>query len=165
MEALQDELRRNPKIIPEAMEEMSRRHTFTVPVRRVAKDVVYEGAPMKAGRARAHVRPRREPGPEEVPGSGRAPVRLTIEGSTQRVCALATSGCPEWPVLARCTLVNIGLLTAATASETARLMQAFLRAVPRRSRVSACPQTLSAAFWIRRYRCWVPSGLLRFKSL
>jgi cytochrome P450 len=47
--SLQDELRRNPKIIPEAVEEMLRRYTFTVPVRRVAKDVLYEGAPMKAG--------------------------------------------------------------------------------------------------------------------
>jgi cytochrome P450 len=47
--ALQDELRHNPKIIPEAVEEMLRRYTFTVPVRRVAKDVLYEGAPMKAG--------------------------------------------------------------------------------------------------------------------
>jgi cytochrome P450 len=46
---LQDELRANPKIIPEAVEEMLRRYTFTVPVRRVAKDVLYEGAPMKAG--------------------------------------------------------------------------------------------------------------------
>jgi cytochrome P450 len=47
--ALQDHLRANPKIIPEAVEEMLRRYTFTVPVRRVAKDVVYEGAPMKTG--------------------------------------------------------------------------------------------------------------------
>jgi cytochrome P450 len=47
--SLQNELRANPKIIPEAVEEMLRRYTFTVPVRRVAKDVVYEGAPMKAG--------------------------------------------------------------------------------------------------------------------
>jgi cytochrome P450 len=47
--SLQDELRLNPKIIPEAVEEMLRRYTFTVPVRRVAKDVLYEGAPMKAG--------------------------------------------------------------------------------------------------------------------
>jgi cytochrome P450 len=46
---LQDDLRRNPKMIPEAVEEMLRRYTFTVPVRRVAKDVVYEGAPMKEG--------------------------------------------------------------------------------------------------------------------
>jgi cytochrome P450 len=47
--ALQEHLRNNPKIIPEAVEEMLRRYTFTVPVRRVAKDVVYEGAPMKEG--------------------------------------------------------------------------------------------------------------------
>ena len=42
-------MRANPKIIPEAVEEMLRRYTFTVPVRCVAKDVVYEGVTMKAG--------------------------------------------------------------------------------------------------------------------
>jgi cytochrome P450 len=47
--ALQDHLRNNPKTIPEAVEEMLRRYTFTVPVRRVARDVIYEGAPMKEG--------------------------------------------------------------------------------------------------------------------
>ena len=47
--SLQNDLRLNPKTIPEAVEEMLRRYTFTVPVRRVAKDVVYEGAPMRAG--------------------------------------------------------------------------------------------------------------------
>ncbi len=47
--ALQEELRANPKIVPEAVEEMLRRYTFTVPVRSVAKDVVYEGMTMKAG--------------------------------------------------------------------------------------------------------------------
>src|SRR3974377_2638743 len=47
--ALQRQLRANPKIIPEAVEEMLRRYTFTVPVRFVAKDVVYEGVSMKAG--------------------------------------------------------------------------------------------------------------------
>jgi cytochrome P450 len=47
--ALQEQLRANPKIIPEAVEEMLRRYTFTVPVRFVAKDVVYEGVSMKAG--------------------------------------------------------------------------------------------------------------------
>ena len=68
--ALQDELRRNPKIIPEAVEEMLRRYTFTVPVRRVAKDVVYEGAPMKAGERvlmydpAADLDPKRFPNPE-----------------------------------------------------------------------------------------------------
>ena len=68
--ALQDELRRNPKIIPEAVEEMLRRYTFTVPVRRVAKDVVYEGAPMKTGERvlmydpAADLDPKRFPNPE-----------------------------------------------------------------------------------------------------
>jgi cytochrome P450 len=47
--ALQRQLRANPKIIPEAVEEMLRRYTFTVPVRFVAKDVVYAGVQMKAG--------------------------------------------------------------------------------------------------------------------
>jgi cytochrome P450 len=47
--ALQQELRANPKIIPEAVEEMLRRYTFTVPARCLAKDVVYEGVTMKAG--------------------------------------------------------------------------------------------------------------------
>ena len=68
--ALQDELRRNPKIIPEAVEEMLRRYTFTVPVRSVAKDVVYEGAPMKAGERvlmydpAADLDPKKFPNPE-----------------------------------------------------------------------------------------------------
>jgi cytochrome P450 len=46
---LQRQLRGDPKIVPEAVEEMLRRYTFTVPVRFVAKDVLYEGAPMRAG--------------------------------------------------------------------------------------------------------------------
>jgi cytochrome P450 len=47
--ALQDQLRANPKIIPEASEEMLRRYTFTVPVRRVGKDMEFEGVAMKEG--------------------------------------------------------------------------------------------------------------------
>jgi cytochrome P450 len=47
--ALQDQLRKNPKLITDAKEELLRRYTFTVPVRRVAKDVELEGAPLKAG--------------------------------------------------------------------------------------------------------------------
>jgi len=67
---LQDELRRDPKTIPEAVEEMLRRYSFTVPVRRVAKDVVFEGAPMKAGERAlmydpaADLDPKRFPNPE-----------------------------------------------------------------------------------------------------
>jgi len=47
--ALQDELRVNPKNIPEAVEEMLRRYSFTVPVRFVRKDTVFDGVTMKAG--------------------------------------------------------------------------------------------------------------------
>jgi cytochrome P450 len=47
--ALQEELRANPKLIPEASEEMLRRYTFTVPVRRVAKDIEFDGVRMKEG--------------------------------------------------------------------------------------------------------------------
>ena len=46
---LQHELRSNPKLIPEAVEEILRRYTFTVPVRHVAKDAVFEGVQFKAG--------------------------------------------------------------------------------------------------------------------
>jgi cytochrome P450 len=46
--ALQDQLRANPKLIPEASEEMLRRYTFTVPPRTVARDMVFEGVQMKA---------------------------------------------------------------------------------------------------------------------
>jgi cytochrome P450 len=46
--ALQDQLRANPKLIPEASEEMLRRYTFTVPPRAVARDMVFEGVQMKA---------------------------------------------------------------------------------------------------------------------
>jgi cytochrome P450 len=47
--ALQETLRANPKVIPEASEEMLRRYTFTVPVRAAAKDIDFEGVSMKAG--------------------------------------------------------------------------------------------------------------------
>jgi cytochrome P450 len=47
--ALQEKLRANPKVIAEASEEMLRRYTFTVPVRRVAKDLDFDGVTMKEG--------------------------------------------------------------------------------------------------------------------
>ncbi|TAK99772.1 MAG: cytochrome P450, partial [Rhodospirillaceae bacterium] len=46
---LQDKLRKNPELISDAKEELLRRYTFTVPPRRVAKDMVFEGVPMKEG--------------------------------------------------------------------------------------------------------------------
>lgn len=47
--ALQDRLRQNPELASEATEEMLRRYTFTVPPRRVAKDLEFKGVRMKAG--------------------------------------------------------------------------------------------------------------------
>ena len=46
--ALQKRLRENPGQISEAVEEVLRRYSFTVPPRRVAKDTVFEGIEMKA---------------------------------------------------------------------------------------------------------------------
>lgn len=45
---VQEQLRSNSKMIPEATEELLRRYTFTVPPRIVAKDIVFEGVQMKA---------------------------------------------------------------------------------------------------------------------
>ncbi len=45
----QDELRANPRLIVEAAEELLRRYTFTVPSRRVARDLEFGGFPMKEG--------------------------------------------------------------------------------------------------------------------
>ncbi|QIG80738.1 cytochrome P450 [Stakelama tenebrarum] len=45
---LQARLRAEPKLIPEAAEELLRRYTFTVPVRRVTRDIEFHGAPMQA---------------------------------------------------------------------------------------------------------------------
>jgi cytochrome P450 len=44
---LQRRLRMDPKLIPLAAEEILRRYTFTVPPRRVAKDMVFEGVTMR----------------------------------------------------------------------------------------------------------------------
>jgi cytochrome P450 len=44
---LQRELRAKPELVAEATEEMLRRYTFTVPPRRVAKDVTFLGVDMK----------------------------------------------------------------------------------------------------------------------
>jgi cytochrome P450 len=44
---LQKQLRANPELIGEATEELLRRYTFTVPPRRVAKDIEFHGLKMK----------------------------------------------------------------------------------------------------------------------
>jgi cytochrome P450 len=46
---MQDRLRKNPDLAQEATEELLRRYTFTVPPRKVAKDLVFQGVEMKAG--------------------------------------------------------------------------------------------------------------------
>jgi cytochrome P450 len=46
---LQDRLRAEPALVADATEEMLRRYTFTVPVRKVTKDVVFQGVELKAG--------------------------------------------------------------------------------------------------------------------
>jgi cytochrome P450 len=46
---LQRQLRADPKLIPEATEEILRRYTFTVPPRRVNKDMTFMGVEMKNG--------------------------------------------------------------------------------------------------------------------
>ncbi|MEZ5737668.1 MAG: cytochrome P450 [Novosphingobium sp.] len=46
---LQDKLRANPDLIQDAVEEMLRRYSFTMPMRRVAKEVEFAGWTMKPG--------------------------------------------------------------------------------------------------------------------
>jgi cytochrome P450 len=46
--SVQQRLRQAPELIPEAVEEILRRYTFTVPARRVARDAVFEGVQLKA---------------------------------------------------------------------------------------------------------------------
>jgi cytochrome P450 len=46
---LQDRLRANPDLAGEVTEELLRRYTFTVPPRRVAKDLEFQGVQMKQG--------------------------------------------------------------------------------------------------------------------
>ena len=70
-QALQAQLRANPKMIPEAAEELLRRYTFTVPPRKVAKDVVFEGLQMKAGERVMLFLPAADLDPGEFAGSDR----------------------------------------------------------------------------------------------
>jgi cytochrome P450 len=68
---LQAELRANPKMIPEAAEELLRRYTFTVPPRKVAKDIEFEGLQMKAGERVMLFLPAADLDPGEFAGSDR----------------------------------------------------------------------------------------------
>jgi cytochrome P450 len=47
-QALQTELRNNPALIPEAVEELLRRYSFVSPKRRMKRDTVFHGVTMKA---------------------------------------------------------------------------------------------------------------------
>ena len=65
--ALQDELRANPKLVPEAAEELLRRYTFTVPTRRVARDIDFHGVTMKANERAMLFLPAADLTPSEFP--------------------------------------------------------------------------------------------------
>jgi cytochrome P450 len=88
--ALQDQLRANPKLVPEAGEELLRRYTFTVPVRRVAKDLEFDGVPMKAGDrvmlflAGADLTPSEFPQPEQFDLKRENKVHIAFGGGPHR---------------------------------------------------------------------------------
>jgi cytochrome P450 len=46
---LQERLRADPKLIPDASEELLRRYSFVTPNRRVTKDTVFDGVPLQEG--------------------------------------------------------------------------------------------------------------------
>jgi cytochrome P450 len=64
---LQRQLRANPKLIPEAAEELLRRYTFTVPLRRVAKDAELAGYSLKKDEWVAIYLPGADLDPKEFP--------------------------------------------------------------------------------------------------
>jgi cytochrome P450 len=64
---LQERLRANPGLIPEAAEEILRRYTFTIPPRKVAKDTVWEGIELKAGERLMLFLPAADLDPTEFP--------------------------------------------------------------------------------------------------
>jgi cytochrome P450 len=68
---LQRELRANPRRIPVATEELLRRYTFTVPVRSVRKDMVFDGLAMKGGERVMLFLPAADLDPKEFPDSDR----------------------------------------------------------------------------------------------
>lgn len=73
--ALQRELRVDPRRIPIAAEELLRRYTFTVPVRKVRRDVVFEGLQMREGERVMLFLPAADLDPKEFP----EPDRLDIQ--------------------------------------------------------------------------------------
>jgi cytochrome P450 len=67
---LQAELRANPKLVGDATEELLRRYTFTLPPRFVAKDMEFEGIPMKKGEMAVLFLPAADLDPTEFPSPG-----------------------------------------------------------------------------------------------
>ena len=63
----QNELRANPKLIVEAAEELLRRYTFTIPVRRIAKDTEFAGLTLKADELLMIFLPGADLDPRELP--------------------------------------------------------------------------------------------------
>jgi len=72
---LQDELRADPALIADATEEMLRRYTFTVPPRRVAKDLTFLGVEMKANERLMLFLPGADLDPKEYPHADRFDVK------------------------------------------------------------------------------------------
>jgi cytochrome P450 len=64
---LQQLLREHPERISESTEELLRRYTFTVPPRRVARDMVFQGAQMKEGERAMLFLPAADLDPREYP--------------------------------------------------------------------------------------------------
>lgn len=65
--ALQDELRKDPSLVAQATEEMLRRYSFTVPPRRVNKDMVFHGVEMKLNERALLFLPGADLDPKEFP--------------------------------------------------------------------------------------------------
>ena len=65
--ALQDELRKDPTLVAQATEEMLRRYTFTVPPRRVNRDLVFQGVEMKRNERAILFLPGADLDPKEFP--------------------------------------------------------------------------------------------------
>jgi cytochrome P450 len=67
---LQEELRADPSLIPEAAEELLRRYSFVISTRRVAKDMIFAGVEMKQGERVLLYNPAANVDPEEFPDPG-----------------------------------------------------------------------------------------------
>jgi cytochrome P450 len=72
---LQRTLRADPRRIPVAAEELLRRYTFTVPVRKVRKDVVFEGLQLREGERVMLFLPAADLDPKEFPDSDRLDIQ------------------------------------------------------------------------------------------